>query len=326
MKMISKFQLSIICLIAFIAIGVQQTVMAQSDDAALLKGSRAVYHELSFGGTAATSGILQTFDKEIKPYFNVGGGFQINYTIHFNQSVSLVFGAAAKYCQNTYGFDLLGENSNPKWNPVTSIEENFLFNANIRDYIEKYNALHVQIPLLFGYEVGSPLAKWYINMGGAAQFTIYGKYNTEISYLKTEGDIPTYGGGLTYPSDLRDLGIGEEYNIKVDGKPSLKFTVNGYLETGIKFSIGKSSWLYVGAFGEMSALKNSISGTEGSGSENIINFAPKQRSNELMDNLNVTSITNTKHTSGGRTYAFGGVVRIGFDFHTSKRMLSSVLR
>jgi hypothetical protein len=308
------------------------TATAQDVNVSLLKGSGSVYHEISFGGTASASGILQTFstlqtldgDKnEVKPSFSTGGGLQINYILHFNESVSLTIGAAAKYSRSAYGFDLLDENSAQRW--ASSIEDTFSFTANIRNYTETHSALHLQIPLLFGYEAGTPLAKWYINAGVAAQFTVHSKYVAKISRLTTRS-YSYYNNGNLEGEGIPDLGIGTVNNIEVSGKPTLKFTVNGYLETGTKISIGKGAWMYIGAFGEISALKNSVSET-GNGKENLINYAPAETpSNNLMDNLDVTSITNTKYTSGGRTYAFGGIIRFGFDFHTSNRMFSDALR
>jgi hypothetical protein len=323
-------KITILLVSAFFVVGIAATttVKAQINSGkSPLKGSKAIYHELSFGGTASTSGILQTFGIEavkVKPYFNPGGGLQINYALHFNENISLIFGAAAKYCQSTYRFDRFYENSVQKWLPViSSKEETFLFSADIRDYSEIHRALYMQFPLLFGCESGTSLAKWYVNVGAAAQLTVYSKYWAEIARLTTEGHSTEYNGTLEMPADL---GFGTEENINVAGIPTLKFTVNGYLETGTKISIGKSSWLYIGLFGEISALKNSVSQSDGSGREYLINHAATQSSDNLMDNLKVTSIINTKYTSGGMTYCFGGVIRIGFDFHSSNRMLSSPLR
>jgi hypothetical protein len=315
-----------IAVIAAFAAGVitDVTVKAQSNKRMPLEGSKSIHHELSFGGTAAANGILQTFDKKVKSYLNAGGGLQINYTLHFNQNVSLVFGVAAKYCQSMYGFDMLDENDIQKWlPPIVSIEDKFLFNAEVRDYNETHNALYIQIPLLFGYETSDPLLRWYVNIGAAAQFTAHGNYEARISRLTTYGYSEDYEGEL---KNIPYLGFGTVEDIKVNGKPALKFTVNGYAETGMKISIGKSSWLYIGVFGEMSMLKNSIAKAEGSGREHLINYTWKQESNKVIDHLNVTSITNTKYSAGGRTYALGGIIRIGFDFHTSKRMLSVPLR
>jgi hypothetical protein len=252
----------------------------------------------------------------------MSGGAQINYTLHFNENFSLVFGAAVKYCQNTYGFARLDESSVYKLH-VSSETDTFLFNANIWNYTETYSALYVQIPILFSYETDHPLIKWYINAGLAAQFTVYSKYRTKISPLTTYG-YSTYNKSRI--DSIPRFGFGTVPNMKVDGKPTLKFTLNGYIETGIKVSIGRGKWLYIGVFGEMSILKNSVAKVEGSGSEYVINYAPNSNSIELTDQFNVTSITNTKYTSGGRTYAFGGVVRIGFDFRTANRMLSSPYR
>jgi hypothetical protein len=296
-----------------------------------LLGSSPVYHELSIGGTAATSGILQTLTfgsndaSKIKSYFNPGGGLQINYALHFNESVSLSLGLAAKYLQNTYGFDIANESSVRKY-VVNSSDENFLFNAKIEDYRETHRALYVQIPLLFGYETPHPLARWYLNIGAAAQFAVWKNYSAKIGKASTEGHSEFLNGTLRNENDLPHLGIGIAENISVSGKQNLKFTVNGYIETGIKISVGKKSWLYIGAFGEISALKNSVAEAQGSGSEYLINYLPNKYSNTLTDHWAISSITNTKYSSGGRTYALGGIIRIGFDFRSSNRMLSNPVR
>ena len=89
-----------------------------------MKIGNFIYHEVSFGETTAASGILQTFSSlqaldnqrsKVNSYFNAGGGLQANYTLHFNENISLVFGTAVKYNLSTYGFDRLYEESNQKW-------------------------------------------------------------------------------------------------------------------------------------------------------------------------------------------------------------------
>ena len=327
----SKFKTTAAALTVSLLIGAVST--AQNVKIQPIKAILPIYHEVSFGGTVSTSGILQRFDalqtpdaqrSKIKPSFNAGGGLQVNYILHFNENISLVFGTAAKYGKSTYNFDRLYEESTRRW-LRTSIEDTFSFRANISNYTETHHALHLQIPLLFGYETGTSLSsvRWYVNTGIAAQFTVYRKYSAKISRFTTTGYSFLKNGNL---ENIPDLGFGTESDLDVSGKPTLKFTVNHYLETGTKIFIGKGVWMYIGLFGEISTLRNSISET-GSSKENLVNYALSESpSNKLMDNLNITSITNTKYTSGGHTYAFGGIIRFSLDFRSSIRMFSEPLR
>jgi hypothetical protein len=310
------------------------TLLLLSLTALLSSNAQGLYHELSFGGTTCGNGIMQTLTfgssdaGKIKSKAGAGGGLQINYALHFNENMSFVTGISARYSESSYGFDNIKESSMQKWQ-VRSKEESFMFNAVIEDYKETHRSMYIQVPVLFGYESSHPLARWYVNAGLSAQLSVWSKYTSKLGKLSTSGYSEFCDGPLeNYP----DLGLSSGSNITVSAKPNmLRVTVNGSIETGAKISIGRGKWIYAGIFGEISVLKNSKSArgsvdATNSGVGNIIDYDFKPESNTFTDHIGINSITNTKYSNGGRTYAFGAVVRIGLDFRTSRRVLSNTVR
>jgi hypothetical protein len=283
--------------------------------------AQRVYHEFTVGGSVGASGAFfkQKDNKQLKIFSNpdVGGGLDLQYVLHFSRGWSFVLGASAHYYGLSYEFGSLLESSSrnfaiPQYN-------SFILNSEISDYSERYDAIFVRVPVLFGYETKGLFAKWYCRAGVELSIPVYKYSNVSIGKLVTTGytEYDDYTWGSQYPF----LGFGSQENVKLKSKLKFSLGIDGYVETGVKVPVhvkkGKNFNIYVGAFAQVNILTNNHSGDN----DYLIGYSTEEsRSTDINDHILPVSLTDTRYMSKGRMFMIGGVIRFGFDFSGRKNM------
>lgn len=197
-------------------------------------------HELSVTGGLGLSSLKFDVNKGDHSQ-KMGGLLGIGYSYFINDNFGI----------NT-GLEITLYNGEAKLNTLTDsyramdTEGEFTFNTSVSDYKEKQRSAYLNIPVMVQYQY--PVMeehRFYAAAGGKIGIPLSGSYKTSGAKFATSGTFDN--GGPTIP-DAPGLGFYDFTGREVDEDLNYKVAVMLSLETGMKWKVSPSMYLYTGVY------------------------------------------------------------------------------
>lgn len=206
----------------------------------------------------------------------MGGGLSLGYTYFLTDKIGLVSGI--EYLQYNAKIENLSFTNTLANLTDNTDNEVFDFKTEMNNYEEKQTAHYLNIPLMVQYQTGES-NKFYTTIGFKIGIPISGRY-------KSKGDFINQGffheSGI-WTSTPEFMGFGDFYNKTVENDLDLKIACIASIEAGIKFSLKKDKYLYLGAYLDY-GLNNIIDNKQ-----NFINYTTTGNKAEFSNNSILSS-------------------------------------
>lgn len=256
---------------------------------------------LSFGQVAAQNQELSVtgglglsslkFDVRNGEHSNkFGGHLGVGYSYFFNDNFGL----------NT-GLEVTLYSSKAKLNSFTDsykaqdFEGDFMFNTSVSDYKEKQSSAYLNIPVMGQYQL--PVMEdsyFYVAAGGKIGIPINGSYKTSGAKYETSGTFEQLGG-ITI-TDRPGQGFYEFSGRKVDEDLDFKVAFMLSLETGMKWALSESMYLYTGVYFDYGL--NDI--RKGDKNQRFLVYEAPQNGKKA-ENFDMNSILHSQYTENNVT-------------------------
>lgn len=199
-------------------------------------------HEFSVTGGLGLSTLDFDMHKgDLKHKF--GGLIGIGYNYYINSSFSINTGLEI----TTYNADATLRSFTDSYQAVDT-EGDFIFNTSVSDYKEKQRSTYLNIPIMGQYQL--PVIedhKFFVALGGKIGIPVSSSFKTSGAAFETSGTYPEIAGSPTI-TDTPGLGFYKFTGRKVDKDLDFKVSFMLSIETGMKWSLPSSRYLYTGFY------------------------------------------------------------------------------
>lgn len=200
--------------------------------------------KVAAGGQFYFSQLSTSGATSIESGYEPSGAITLGISRAFNDNWSLHSGVNFSYLQARSS---IGQYSDTQ-NTMDTEGERFEFNYALANYSEKFQSSVVSVPLGVQYESNGSQTRFYVKLGGSANFFTSSKSTGQANNLTTSGYYERFNATLTAP---RFAGFGTFNDIEfTKNDVEIENSYHAFLELGVKEQLTTGNWIYVGIYAE----------------------------------------------------------------------------
>jgi hypothetical protein len=202
-----------------------------------------VKHEFSFYGTGGMYNLIYKV-QGTSSSSDLGGGAGVGYTYNLDEKIGITTGLEFAL----YGGEVERGSLEGYYTAAFSNSENFRFNYAISGYAEQQRTTMITVPVLLQYKTPLSKSSWFVVAGGAKiGLPVSCKTSAQYGTLTTSGEFDYEH--VIYDEDMADYGfVTGLKGVENSKRVTLKLAGILTLESGLRFSLSQSAFLYTGLF------------------------------------------------------------------------------
>ncbi|MDR1666524.1 MAG: outer membrane beta-barrel protein [Bacteroidales bacterium] len=205
------------------------------------EGQRTPEYSVYLGGGVSTLRYQpETGDKR---FWNGGGLLGIGFNYLFTSRFGFVTGAEI----SSYSATVTAGNATCSYATSDPQGVPFVLNSVVSHFREKQQVVLLNVPIMFQYQHGKGLHKFYIAGGGKiGVFSVLSRYSNDGATLQTSGE---FDSERQFSDEaMQELGFGDFTAPALSGNFPVQPCVTASVETGMRWRFNKNTRLYTGIY------------------------------------------------------------------------------